>query len=162
MFQYSARAIKWLFQKSPQHCMVAWYHHYLQHPRTKRHEESIHISTCWKGLHTAVQTHVKKCHSCQVNKHTQHKYGKLPTKLAITKPWEALFVDFIGPYTLKAKNRTQIDFMCITMIDLGSKLQNNMYHSSTSLMSPQVKRGKMAKTHISNQNNCTLTSCQQQ
>jgi len=45
------------------------------------------------------------------------KYGKLPAKIAITNPWEALCVDLIGPYTLKGKGRTQIDFMCITMIN---------------------------------------------
>ena len=65
----------------------------------------------------AIQSHVKMCQCCQVTKHRQCLYGKLPTKLAITKPWEALCVDLIGPYTLKAKYRTQIDFMCITMID---------------------------------------------
>eukprot|EP00804_Cyclotella_cryptica_P029947 CCRYP_020070-RA/>CCRYP_020070-RA protein AED:0.09 eAED:0.09 QI:538/1/1/1/0/0/2/134/167 len=59
----------------------------------------------------------QKCHSCQVNKGRQLKYGKLPTKLAITKPWEALCVDLIGPYTLKGKDKTQIDFMCVTMIN---------------------------------------------
>ncbi len=26
-------------------------------------------------------------------------------------------MDLIGPYTLKGKDRTQIDFMCVTMID---------------------------------------------
>eukprot|EP00804_Cyclotella_cryptica_P005470 CCRYP_002993-RA/>CCRYP_002993-RA protein AED:0.21 eAED:0.21 QI:0/0/0/1/0/0/2/0/293 len=71
----------------------------------------------WKGQRTTVQSHVKKCHSCQVNKRRQLKCGKLPTKLAITNPWEALCVDLIGPYTLKGKDKTQIDFMCVTMID---------------------------------------------
>eukprot|EP00804_Cyclotella_cryptica_P011677 CCRYP_019690-RA/>CCRYP_019690-RA protein AED:0.50 eAED:0.50 QI:0/0/0/1/0/0/2/0/126 len=52
-----------------------------------------------------------------MNKGRQLKYGKLPTKLSITNPWEALCVDLIGPYTLKGKAKTQIDFMCITMID---------------------------------------------
>ena len=37
--------------------------------------------------------------------------------MAITTPWEALCVDLIGPYTLKGKDKTVIDFMCITMID---------------------------------------------
>ena len=37
--------------------------------------------------------------------------------MAITTPWEALCVDLIGPYTLKGKDGTQIDFMCLTMID---------------------------------------------
>jgi hypothetical protein len=45
-----------------------------------------------------------------------HKYGKLPAKLAITTPWEALCVNLIGPYTLKSIDKIDIDFMCITMI----------------------------------------------
>ncbi len=32
-------------------------------------------------------------------------------------PWEALFVDLIGPYTLKGKDGSSIDLMCLTMID---------------------------------------------
>jgi hypothetical protein len=32
-------------------------------------------------------------------------------------PWKALCVDFIGPYTLKGKDGSSIDFMCLTMID---------------------------------------------
>ena len=46
-----------------------------------------------------------------------HKYGKLPAKLAITAPWESVCVDLVGPCTLKGKDKTVIDFMCITMID---------------------------------------------
>jgi hypothetical protein len=46
-----------------------------------------------------------------VNKHNQHRYGKLPTELVITIPGEALCVDLIGPYTLKAKEKRQTDFM---------------------------------------------------
>ena len=32
-------------------------------------------------------------------------------------PWEALCGDLIGPYTLKGKGKTVIDFMGITMFD---------------------------------------------
>ncbi len=32
-------------------------------------------------------------------------------------PWKALCVDLIGPYTLKGKDGSSIDFMCLTMID---------------------------------------------
>jgi hypothetical protein len=32
-------------------------------------------------------------------------------------PWKALCVDLIGPYTLKGKDRSSIDFMCLTMIN---------------------------------------------
>ena len=35
-------------------------------------------------------------------------------------PWEALCIDLFGPYTLKGKDGTQIDFMCLTMIDPAS------------------------------------------
>ncbi len=31
--------------------------------------------------------------------------------------WKALCVDLIGPYTLKGKNGSSIDFMCLTMIN---------------------------------------------
>ena len=55
--------------------------------------------------------------SKNVNKCRQNKYGKLPTKLAITTPWEALCVDLIGLYTLMGKDKTVIDCMCITMFD---------------------------------------------
>ena len=59
----------------------------------------------------------QKCHNGQVNKCREHKYGKLPAKLAIVTPWEALCMDLIGPYTLKGRDTTVIDSMCITMID---------------------------------------------
>jgi hypothetical protein len=48
------------------------------------------------------------------------KYGKLPAKLATITPWEAVCVDLIGPYTLRGKDGTEIDFMCLTMIDPAS------------------------------------------
>jgi hypothetical protein len=37
--------------------------------------------------------------------------------MVITKPWHTLSVDLIGPYILKGKDGTVIDFMCLTMID---------------------------------------------
>ena len=43
-----------------------------------------------------------------------------PTKLVVTAPWEALCVDLIGPYTMRGKDGTEIDFMCLTMIDPAS------------------------------------------
>ena len=97
---------------------VAWYHHYLQHPGNTCLEETLCLSIYWKGIRKTVQSHTKKCHSCQVNKCRNHKYGKLLVQLAITTPWEALCMDLIGPYTLKGEDKkTEIDFMCVTMID---------------------------------------------
>ena len=38
-------------------------------------------------------------------------------KLVIERPWKALCVNPIGPYMLKCKDGTLIDFMCLTMIN---------------------------------------------
>ena len=108
---------KLVIPKKLQHRAVAWYHHYLQHPGSTRLEETLRSAMYWKGMRRSVRAHVKKCHKCQVNKRRKHKYGKLPTKLVVTKPWDTLCVDLIGPYTLKGKDGTIIDFMCVTMID---------------------------------------------
>ncbi len=35
----------------------------------------------------------------------------------VSKPLETLCVDLIQPYTLKGKDGTELDFMCIKMID---------------------------------------------
>ncbi len=67
-------------------------------------------------MHTTIQRYRKICKSCQVNKRHSQKYGHLPPKLVITTPWKALCVDLIGPYTLKGKDGSSIDFMCLTMI----------------------------------------------
>jgi hypothetical protein len=69
-----------------------------------------------KGMHTTIQRYVKSCRSCQINKRHSQKYGRVPTKLVITTPCRALCVDLIGLYTLKGKEGTSIDFMCLTMI----------------------------------------------
>jgi hypothetical protein len=75
---------KMVIPTSLQQCAVAWYHHYLQHPGNMCLEETLHLSMYWKGLRKTVNSHVKKCHRCQVNKRRNHKYGKHPAKLAIT------------------------------------------------------------------------------
>jgi hypothetical protein len=55
-----------------------------------------------------------------VNKKRTQKYGHLPPKIVISTPWEALFVDLVGPHTLKGKDGSSIDFMALTMIDPAS------------------------------------------
>jgi hypothetical protein len=46
--------------------------------------------------------------------------GHLPSKIVISTPWEALCVNRIGPYTLKGKSSSAIDFMALTMINPAS------------------------------------------
>ena len=103
--------------KKMQSRILDWYHHYLQHPGYKRLYETLRAVMYWKGMKSDVQQHVKRCDRCQKGKPKTHKYGHLPPKVAETTPWKGVCVDLIGPYTLKAKDGTILDFMCLTMID---------------------------------------------
>ncbi len=105
---------------------VMWYHHYLQHPGHTRLKETINAAMYWKGIRTTIQSITKSCRTCQTNKKRKLKYGHLPAKTVIRIPWEALCVDLIGPYTLKGKDGSQIDFMALTMIDPASSW---LFHS---------------------------------
>ena len=131
------------------HRAVSWYHHYLQHPGHTRLEETLHAAMYWKGMRNTVRSHVKNCQTCQVNKRHKHKYGKLPTKLVITNPWEALCVDLIGPYTLKGKDGTEIDFMCLTMIDPASSwFEIVELPVTTDAVIPMDTKGQRVSRHI--------------
>jgi hypothetical protein len=68
-------------------------------------------------MRTTIRSLTKSCRACQVNKKWKLKCGHLPPKTIIIVPWRALCVDLIGPYTLKCKDGTIIDFMALTMID---------------------------------------------
>jgi hypothetical protein len=52
-----------------------------------------------------------------VNKRHSLRYGHVPPKLKIPTSWRALCVDLVGPYTLKGKDGSSFDFMCLTMIN---------------------------------------------
>ena len=71
----------------------------------------------WRSLRSDVRRHVKTCERCQKGKKRKRQYGKLPAKTAVVTPWQSVCVDLIGPYTLKGKDKTVLDFMCLTMID---------------------------------------------
>ena len=59
----------------------------------------------------------KKCPTCQREKLTNQKYGKLPPKQAETNPWDTLCVDLIGPYTIPLKGEKPLKLWCFTMIN---------------------------------------------
>ena len=99
---------------------VLWYHHYLQHPGHTRLEETMNTAMYWKGMRTTIRSLTKSCKTCQINKRRNYKYGHLPAKIVMSTPWECLCVDLIGPYTIKGKDGSQIDFMALTMIDPAS------------------------------------------
>ncbi len=99
---------------------VKWYHHYLQHPGHTRLEEMMNAGMYRKGMCATIRSLTKFCRSCQINKRRSQKYGHLPPKTVYTIPWKCLCVDLIGPYTLKGKDNSQIDFMALTMINPAS------------------------------------------
>ena len=99
---------------------VLWYHHYLQHPGHTRLEKTLNAVKYWKGMRTTIRSITKSCKTCQTNKRRNYEYGHLPAKLVISTPWECLCVDLIGPYTVKGKDGSQIDFMALTMTDPAS------------------------------------------
>ncbi len=75
------------------------------------------MAMTWDGLHKDVRRHTETCKYCQKNKQPKHKYGKLPTKIAWSRPWKILCVDLIGQYVLKGKDGSEVNFMCLTMMD---------------------------------------------
>ena len=111
---------KLVIPKPLQRRTTMWYHHYLQHPGHTRLEETMKAAIYWTGMRITIRFITKSCKTCQVNKKRSLKYGHLPSKIVICIPWEALCVDLIGPYTLKGKDGSSIDFMALTMIDLAS------------------------------------------
>lgn len=100
--------------------VLAWYHHYLQHPGRDRMEETLARVMYWAGMRTQIRRLVRNCVRCQKGKSRKRKYGHVPAKEAVTQPWHTVCVDLIGPKTLKAKYGVSMDFMCLTMIDPAS------------------------------------------
>ena len=62
-------------------------------------------------------------------------------------PWEALCVDLIGPYTLKGKDGSQIDFMCLTMIDPASSWFEMVELPVMEFITPAASKKQGTKTH---------------
>jgi hypothetical protein len=150
---------KIIIPASLRHRAVSWYHHYLQHPGHLRLEETMRSVMYWKGMRTTIWRYVKTCRSCQVNKRHSQKYGHLPPKLVITTPWKALCVDLRGPYTLKGKDGSSIDFMCLTMIDPATSLFKMMELPAVNLVTTLPPIGKSKKVGSSHNNSLESVMC---
>jgi hypothetical protein len=99
---------------------VLWFHHYLQHPGHTRLEETMQATMYWKGMQTTIRSITRSCKTFQVNMQWKLKYGHLLPKTVITTPWRTLFANLDGPYTLRGKEGSVIDFMALTMKDPAS------------------------------------------
>ena len=96
---------------------VDLYHEMLYHPGENRTDHTLRKHFHWKGLRTTVHYVCKKSPTRQRAKTTYQKYGKLPTKMAETNPWDTLCVDLIGPNRIPRKGKNPLKLWCFTMID---------------------------------------------
>jgi hypothetical protein len=97
--------------------VIAWYHHYLQHPGRDKLENTLSATMYWYGMHDQIRKFTKTCSRCQLGKKRKMKYSELPPKQAVVIPWHTVCVDLIGPYTVTGEDGTCLEFMCMTMID---------------------------------------------
>ncbi len=79
-----------------------------------------------------------------MNKRHSLRYGDVPPKLVITTPWRALCVDLVGPYTLKGKNGSSIDFMCLTIIHSATSWFEIVELPTVRVTVPKGGKGKKA------------------
>lgn len=100
-----------------QNKVLWWYHEYLQHPGRDRMEETIASIMYWHGMRTQIKELVKTCDKCQKGKTRKRKYGKLPPKDAVTRPWHTVCVDLIGPFDISDHSGNTMEVMCLTIID---------------------------------------------
>ncbi len=59
-------------------------------------------------------------------------------------PWRALCVDLVGPYTLKEKNGSSIDFMSLTMINPTTSWFEIVELPTVRVTVPKVGKGTLA------------------
>ena len=59
-------------------------------------------------------------------------------------PWKALCVDLVGPYTLKGKDGSSIDFMCLTMINPTTSWFKIVEPQTVRVTVPKGGKGKKA------------------
>ncbi len=135
---------KLIICRSLQHRAVAWYHHYLQHPSHSCLKETMRSVMYWKGMRTTIRRYIKSCRSCQVNKRHSLRYGHVLPKLVKMTPWRALCVDLVGPYTLKGKDGSSIDFMCLTMMNPATSCFKIVDLPTVRVTVPKADKGKKA------------------
>jgi hypothetical protein len=75
-----------------------------------------------------IALYIKTCRDCQVCKNSRKKYSHLPPKdVEATVPWNRVYVDLIGPLSIKTKSKKLFVLNALTMIDPATgwfELQN--------------------------------------
>ncbi len=105
----------------------------------------------WDVLERYTYYHLEIRRNLQIlpsqKRHSQ-KYGHLLPKLVISTHWRALCVDLIGPYTLKGKDGSSFDFMCLTMIDPATSWLQIVELPTVDLETTVPPVGKDKRSHV--------------
>ncbi|KAJ8558974.1 hypothetical protein ON010_g8474 [Phytophthora cinnamomi] len=91
------------------------YHEWLMHPGGTAMYQTMKTSHWQKNMETHIMQYVRNCLACTKSKHPIVKYGKVPTKNVVVRPWFEVAIDSIGPY---GRNK----FRALTMIDTSTRL----------------------------------------
>ena len=81
----------------------------LCHPGETCTDHTIRQHFGWKGLLKIFHNVYKKFPTCQRDKTTNQKYGKLLPKQAETNTWDTICVEFIGPYKIPWKGEIRLN-----------------------------------------------------
>jgi transposase InsO family protein len=105
---------------SLQNQILSWYHEMLRHPGINHLEQTLTMHFAWPSLRTDVLQFAKTCDQCQRLKRHRKHYGHLPDVSPNVIPWHTVAVDLVGPWTIRAKNRT-IKLSALTVIDVATR-----------------------------------------
>ena len=97
--------------------VINWYHTMLCHPGLNRTEETISQHLWWPEMRKDIRKVCSKCSICQRTKRDPRKLGHLPPKQAEAIPWDKMYIDLIGPYTIRRKVPSDLKGRFVTMID---------------------------------------------
>jgi hypothetical protein len=101
--------------------LMEFYHETLRHPGIVRMSNSLWMNFAWPTLKEDVTEYVENCTICQKFKKNQKHYGHLPKADPRTLiPWDTVAVDLIGPWKIKAKNKT-VYLTALTACDLATR-----------------------------------------
>ena len=112
--------------------LLEWYHGTLQHPGSRRLEESVRANFTCPGIGNLCKEITGKCEICSEMKLTNVvKDGKIPLRDdKVIKPWELLSVDLCGPWKVTCEyeeaeegvdmQTKTVRIWALTMVDEGS------------------------------------------
>ena len=70
----------------------------------------------WEPMEIDINAFTKTCTTCQKFKKKRKKYSTLPPKQVDLIPWEYVYVDLVGPYTVTDKTRCDRVLNAMTFI----------------------------------------------